>query len=38
MLNDFFIFAAPFLVMIAAIAATFWAAKKDDPFTDEDKS
>ena len=29
MLNDFFIFVAPFLVMIGAIALSFWIANRN---------
>jgi hypothetical protein len=35
MFNDFLIFVAPFLVIAAAIAATFWAALKDGAVSDK---
>lgn len=35
MLNDFLIFVAPFLVIIAAVVVVFWAAAKDGAVTKE---
>ncbi|WP_425453891.1 cytochrome bd oxidase small subunit CydS [Oceanobacillus arenosus] len=36
MLSDFLIFAAPFIVIIAAIMISFWAAKNDTPFSEDE--
>ncbi len=36
MLNGFLIFVAPFLVIIAAIAAVFWTAPKDGMVSEEE--
>jgi len=35
MLNDFLIFVAPFLIIIAAVVVVFWVAAKDEPVTKE---
>lgn len=37
MLNDFLIFVAPGLVIIAAFLAAFWTAGKDDAVNDDHK-
>ncbi|WP_425453604.1 cytochrome bd oxidase small subunit CydS [Oceanobacillus chungangensis] len=36
MLNDFLIFAAPLIVIIAAIIISFWAAKNDNLITNDE--
>ncbi|MFK8795749.1 MULTISPECIES: cytochrome bd oxidase small subunit CydS [Planococcus] len=36
-MNDFFIFYAPFLVIILAIAVGFWISLKDGPVTKDKK-
>jgi len=35
MLNDFLIFVAPFLVIVAAIIVVFWISPKDESVTKE---
>ena len=35
MLNDFLIFVAPFIVILAAVVVVFWAAPKDESVTKE---
>ncbi|MHA6251697.1 cytochrome bd oxidase small subunit CydS [Oceanobacillus sp. CAU 1775] len=35
MFNDFLIFVAPFLVIIAAFILSFWVAKNDDAVIDD---
>ncbi|MFD1852134.1 cytochrome bd oxidase small subunit CydS [Oceanobacillus bengalensis] len=36
MLNDFLIFAAPFIVIVAAIIVSFWVVKNDNTITDDE--
>jgi hypothetical protein len=34
-MNDFFIFIAPFIIILAAVACSFWAAGKDGSASNE---
>jgi CydS-like protein len=34
-MNDFLIFIAPFIIIVAAIASAFWAASKDGSVSNE---
>ncbi|WP_407657985.1 cytochrome bd oxidase small subunit CydS [Lederbergia citri] len=34
-MTNFFIFAAPFIVLAVSIGAAFWAAQRDEPYFDE---
>jgi hypothetical protein len=38
LLSDFLIFAAPFIVIFAAIIISFWAAKNDNRISEDESS